>query len=145
MSNLQLTIVAVAALVAHLLALAVAVMHRGHQPAFWLNLLIAAVTLTLLATNLRWLRAPVDLQVAGLALLEILVVTLTALALARGYRAAVAGSWIVFVQHFLTRGVAVLFVFTFKITRLIGGWPSPRSQRSAARCPWASRAGARRP
>jgi hypothetical protein len=118
-SNLQLTIVAVAALAAHVLALAAAVMHRGHHTAFWLNLTIAAVVLTIMATNLRCLRAPIDLQVAGLVILEILVATLTALALSRGYRVAVAGSWAVFALHFLASGLAVVFVFTFKITRLI--------------------------
>jgi hypothetical protein len=118
-SNLQLTVVAVTALTAHVLAVAAAVMHRGPQAAFSVTLAIAAVVLIVLATNLRWLRAPIDLQVAGLALLEVLVFALTALALARGYRAAVAGSWVAFALHFLTSALAVIFVLTFKITRLI--------------------------
>ena len=80
---------------------------------------MATVALIALASNLRWLRTPVDLQVAGLAVLEIVVVTLAALALARGYRAAVVGSWIVFALHLLASGLAVVFVLTFKITRLI--------------------------
>jgi hypothetical protein len=118
-SNLQLTMVAVTALAAHVLALAAAVMHRGPQAAFSVNLAVAGVALIVLATNLRWLRAPIDLPVVGLALLEVLVFALTALALARGYRAAVAGSWAAFALHFLASALAVVFVLTFKITRLI--------------------------
>jgi hypothetical protein len=118
-SNLQLTIVAVAALAVHVLALAAALMHRGHQGAFGVNLAVGGVALIALATNLRWLRAPIDLQVAALAVVEVLVVILAALALARGYRAAVVGSWIAFGLNFLASALAVAFVFTFKITRLI--------------------------
>ncbi len=119
MSNLQLTIVALTALAAHVLALAAALMHRGHQGAFGVNLAVGGVALIALATNLRWLRAPIDLQVAALAVVEVLVVILAALALARGYRAAVVGSWIAFGLNFLASALAVAFVFTFKITRLI--------------------------
>jgi hypothetical protein len=118
-SNLQLTIVAVTALAAHVLALAAALMHRGHQGAFGVNLAVGGVTLIALGSNLRWLRAPIDLQVAALAAVEILVVLLAALALARGYRAAVVGSWVGFGLNLLASGLAVAFVFTFKITRLI--------------------------
>ena len=119
MSNLQLTLATVAALLAHVLALAAALMHRGPQAAFGLNFTVAVVALVALASNLRWLRTPVDLPVAGLAVLEILVLALAALAQARGYRAAVAGSWIVFALHFLASGLAAVFALTFKITRLI--------------------------
>jgi uncharacterized membrane protein (UPF0136 family) len=118
-SNPQLTLLTVAALLAHVLALAAALMHRGPQAAFGLNFAVGVVALVALASNLRWLRTPVDLQVAGLAALEIVVITLAALALTRGYRAAVVGSWVVFALHFLASGLAVVFVLTFKITRLI--------------------------
>jgi hypothetical protein len=118
-SNLQLTILAVTALAAHVLALAAAVMHRGPQAAFSVNLAVAAGALIVLAMNLRWLRAPIDLPVVGLALLEVLVFVLTAWALARGYRPAVAGSWVAFALHFLASALAVVFALTFKITRLI--------------------------
>ncbi|HEV7386821.1 MAG TPA: hypothetical protein VGN89_18195, partial [Phenylobacterium sp.] len=118
-SNLQLTIVAMAALAAHVLALAAALTQRGPQGAFGVNLAVGGVALIVLAQDLRWLRAPIDLQVAGLAALEILAVVMAALALREGYRAAVVAAWIAFGLNFLASALAVVFVLTFKITRLI--------------------------
>ena len=119
MSNLQLTILAVAALLAHVLALAFALMRRRPGPALVLNLLVGGVALVALARDLRWLRPPVDLQVAGLAAVEFATVVLAALALRGRHRVAVVGSWVVFGLNFLASGLAVAFVLTFKITRLI--------------------------
>ena len=119
MSNLQLTILAMAALVAHVLALAFALMRRRPEPALILNLLVGGVALVALALDLRWLRPPVDLQIAGLAAVEFAAVVLAALALRGRHRAAIVGSWIVFGLNFLASGLAVAFVFTFKIPRLI--------------------------
>jgi hypothetical protein len=119
MSNLQLTILVVAALLAHGLALAVALMRRRPEPASILNLAVGGLALVALAQDPRWLRPPVDLQVAGLAAAELAAVVIAALALARGYRAAIVGSWVVFGLNFLASGLAVAFVVTFKITRLI--------------------------
>ncbi|WP_372783886.1 hypothetical protein [Phenylobacterium sp.] len=119
MSNLQLTMIAVAALLAHLLALGVAIWRRRTRPAFGLNILVAGLTLLILVQDLRWLTAPVDLQVAGLAAVEALALVLSALALRGRYRAAMVGAWVGFALNFLASGLAVLFVFAFKITRLI--------------------------
>jgi hypothetical protein len=119
MSNLQLTILAVAALLAHVLALAFALMRGRPEPASILNLLIGGVALIALAQDLRWLRPPVDLQIAGLAAVELAAVVIAALALRGRHRAAVVGSWVVFGLNFLASGLALAFVLTFKITRLI--------------------------
>jgi hypothetical protein len=119
MSNLQLTILALAALAAHVLALVFAVMRRRTEPALILNLAVGGVALVALARDLRWLHPPVDLQVAGLAAAELAAVVISALALRWRYRAAVVGSWVLFGFNFLASGLAVAFVFTFKITRLI--------------------------
>lgn len=119
MSNLQLTVLALAALVAHILALAFAVMRGRTEPALIVNLAVGGFALVALAQNLRWLRPPVDLQVAAVAAVEFAAVVIAALALWGHYRAAVMGSWVVFGVNFLASGLAVAFIFTFKITRLI--------------------------
>ena len=119
MSNLQLTILAAAALLAHVLALAFALMRRRPEPALILNLAVGGVGLVALAQDLRWLRPPGDPQVAGPAAVELAAVVLALLALRGRHRAAVVGSWVVFGLNFLASGLAVAFVLTFKITRLI--------------------------
>lgn len=118
-SNLQLTLVALAALLGHVLALTAAVVWRRAEPAFILNLAVACVALIVLVRDLRWLRAPIDWQVAVLVALEVLILLIAVLALRAGYRAAIVGSWIAFGLNFLASGLAVIFVFTFKVTRLI--------------------------
>jgi hypothetical protein len=117
-SDQQITLAVEAALVAHILVLGFALIRREVRAPLGLNLAVAAAVLMVLATNRHWLRYPVDLQMAGLGVLEILAVGLAVLALARGYRAAIAVSWIVFGLHFLASGAAVVFVLTFKINRL---------------------------
>jgi hypothetical protein len=119
MSNFQLTLVALAALLSHVLALAAALVRRQAEPAFVLNLAVAGVALIALAQDLRWLRAPIDQQIVGLAVLEVVVLLMAGLALRGRHRAAIVGSWIAFGLNFLASGLAVIFVFTFKITRLI--------------------------
>jgi hypothetical protein len=111
--------VALAALLAHLLALTAAVARRRAEPVFIVNLVVGGAALVTLAQDLRWLRPPVDLQVAGLATVELAAVVITALALRGRPRAAVVGSWAVFGLNCLASGLAVAFIFTFKITRLI--------------------------
>jgi hypothetical protein len=118
MSNIQLTIVTVAVLLAHVAAVAIAVLRRQSRPALSLNLVVAGATLVYLATDWRWLRAPLDLQVAGLAAFEVLVLAVALLALAR-HRAAVIGSWVAFGLHAVASALAVVFALTFRITRLI--------------------------
>jgi hypothetical protein len=118
MSNGQLTLVTLVALVAHVLALTIAIWLRRAQPAIVVNLAVAGLTLIVLASNLRWLRAPVDLPVVGLAAVEVLIVVLAMLALAR-HQAAIVSSWVAFGVHFLASGLAVAFALTFRITRLI--------------------------
>jgi hypothetical protein len=119
LTNLQLTVLALAALLAHALALAFAIMRGRAEPALILNLAVGGVVLVALAQDLRWLRPPVDLQVAGLAAVEFAAVVVAALAVWGRYRAAFVGSWVVFGVNFLASGLAVAFIFTFKITRLI--------------------------
>jgi hypothetical protein len=119
MSNLQLTLVALAALLTHVLALVVAVTRRRVEPALIVNLAVGAVVLVALAQDLRWLRPSIDLQVAGLAAVEFAAVAIAVLALWGRHRAAFVGSWVVFGLNFLANGLAVAFIFTFKITRLI--------------------------
>lgn len=118
MSNFQLTLVAVAVLLAHIVALIVAVARRRTWPAASLNVAVAGPTLAVLIQDLRWLRGPVDLQMAALAVVEILILVTSVLALRTTQRAAAIGSWTGFTAHLLASGVAVVFVFTFKITRL---------------------------
>jgi hypothetical protein len=118
MSNVQLTVVTVAVLLAHVTALAIAASRRRARPALSLNLVVAGATLVNLATDWRWLRPPLDVQVAGLAAFELLVLAMALLALAH-HRPAVVGSWIAFGLHGLASVLAVVFVLTFKITRLI--------------------------
>jgi hypothetical protein len=118
LSNGQLTFVALAALAIHLLTLAAVWIRHRPQPLFALNLVVAGSMLAALMRDLKWLRAPVDLPVAALACAELLIVAL-ALAAFKPYSAARVGSWIAFALHLLASGVAVAFVLTFKITRLI--------------------------
>jgi hypothetical protein len=118
MSNGQLTLVTLVTLLAHVLALTVAIWLRRVQPAIVVNLAVAGLALIVLASNLRWLRAPVDWPVVGLAVVEALIVVVALLALAR-HQAAIVSSWIAFGAHFLASGLAVAFALTFRITRLI--------------------------
>ena len=118
MSNGQLTFVAVGTLVVHLLILAGAVMRRQPALAFGLNLAVAGLVLIALALDLKWLRTPVDWQVAGLAAFDLLAAAAAVLAL-QGYRPAALASWAVFALHLLASALAVAFVLTFKINRLI--------------------------
>lgn len=118
MSNAQLTFVAVGALVVHLLSLAGAVMRRQPALAFGLNLAVAGLLLIALVQDIKWLRPPVDWQVVGLAAFELPAAAAAVLAL-RGYRPAALASWAVFALHLLASALAVAFVLTFKINRLI--------------------------
>lgn len=118
MSNSQLTFVVVAVLAIHLLVLGEVLIRRRPAHAFGWNLALAGALLAALAFDPKWLRAPVDLQAAGLFAFEALAVLVSILAL-RGYRAAMIGSWVVFALHLLASGLAVVFVLTFKINRLI--------------------------
>ena len=117
MSNDQLTFVAVGALLIQLLVLGAAVVRRRPMQLFGFTLGLACILLGALALDPKWLRPPVDLQVAAFALFEVLVVAVAALAL-RGHRAAKAGAWIAFALHLAASGLAVAFVLTFKINRL---------------------------
>ena len=117
MSNSQLTFVAVGALAIHVLVLTAALVRRAPLHAFGLNLAVACILLAALAFNPKWLRPPIDLPVVAFAVLEVLVVVMAALAF-RGHRPAMVGSWIAFALHLLASGLAVLFVLTFKVTRL---------------------------
>jgi hypothetical protein len=116
-SNDQLTFVAVGALLIQLLVVGAALVRRQPVQVFAFTLGLACILLGALALNPKWLRAPVDLPVAGFALFEVLALLVAALAL-RGYRAAKVGAWIAFALHLAASGLAVVFVLTFKITRL---------------------------
>ena len=119
MSNLQLMVVALAALLSHILAAGFALVRRRTAPVFILNLAVAGGALMVLFRDPRWLRAPIDWQVVALAVLQVLVLAAAAMALRGGYRAATVGSWAAFGLNFLVSGLAVVFALTFKITRLI--------------------------
>ena len=70
--------------------------------------------------NRAKLRQPAIRRAASpLAALEVVAFLMAGLALRGRYRAAIVGSWIAFDLNFLASGLAVIFVFTFKITRLI--------------------------
>lgn len=117
MSNDQLTIVALGAVLIQLLVLGAALARRQPVQVFGFTLGVACILLGALALNPRWMRAPVDLPVAGFALFEVLAGLVAAMAL-RGYRAAKVGTWITFTLHLAASVLAAVFVLTFKINRL---------------------------
>ena len=117
MSNDQLTIVAVGAVLIQLLVLGAALARRQPVQVFGFTLGVACILLGALALNPRWMKAPVDLPVAGFALFEVLAGLVAAMAL-RGYRAARVGTWITFTLHLAASVLAVAFVLSFKINRL---------------------------
>ena len=117
MSNTQLTLVTLLILAAHLAVLTAAVLKRGPLPMLSLNLAVAGVVLVYLALHPRWLAAPVDGQVAGLAVFEAVVVVAAVMAL-RGAGPAGAVSWGLFGVHLLASVAAVAFALLFRITRL---------------------------
>ncbi|MEO6338846.1 MAG: hypothetical protein ABIO39_02305 [Caulobacteraceae bacterium] len=118
MSNLQFTVLAWAALAAHIGALAMALTRRGTASMLALNLAIAAVVLIYLVARPRWMAAPVDGQKLALAAFEILALAGAVLAL-RGVRFAGAASWAAFGVHAAASVAMVAFVMLFRITRLI--------------------------
>jgi hypothetical protein len=118
LSNDQLKFLALAALAIHVVALTAALLRRRSGIAPLVNLPVGVLMLIALTVDLKWLRAPIDLQVVGLAVFEVLVVVAALMALRR-HRAAIIGSWVAFALHLLANGLAVAFILTFKITRLI--------------------------
>ena len=118
MSNLQFTVLAWAALAAHIGALAMALTRRGTAAMLGLNLAVAVGALVYLVAKPYWMAAPVDGQKLGLAAFEIAVLAAATLAL-RGVRFAGAASWAGFGMHALASVAMVAFVMLFRITRLI--------------------------
>jgi len=118
MTNIQLTLATLLILAAHLATLTAAVLKRTSIPILWLNLAVASVVLIYLALHPRWLAAPVDGQMAGLAVFEA-VSALAAVMALRGVRLAGAVSWGLFGVHLLASIAAVAFALLFRITRLI--------------------------
>jgi hypothetical protein len=106
-------------LAAHVAALAAAILRKpGTGPLVALNAVVAAPVLGYLAWRAFAFPAAFDGQSAALALFEVFVLVMAALA-ARRVRIGLAGSWFVFVLHFAASGLAVAFALLFRINRLI--------------------------
>ena len=119
MSNSQLTATVIVVLVAHVVALAIAVLRgRNIAPLLFLNGAVALAVLAYLAIHPRWLRQPIDGQLATLAVFEALVLTMATLASRRVGIARIC-SWLMFGAHFAVSGLALAFALTFRISRLI--------------------------
>jgi hypothetical protein len=119
MTNGQLTAVTVLLLAAHLAALAIAVLRKGWGgPMRLLNVGVGLAVLAYLAAHPKAFGIPIDGQVVALAVFEVCVVLVSALA-KRGARLALAGAWTAFVVHFAASLGAAAFALLFKIDRLI--------------------------
>jgi hypothetical protein len=119
MSNTRLTAITIVVLAAHIVTLAiVALRTRNIAPMLLLNGAVALAVLGYLAMHPRWLRQPIDWQLALLALFEALVLTMAVLA-ARQVSVARICSWLMFGGHFAVSGLAVAFALMFRISRLI--------------------------
>ena len=119
MSNAELILLTVAALVLHLLALGVAIVRRRPKIIARIALIFSAAIVFLLAFNLRWAWPPLNAPLAVLAALELVIAATAVAAMLRGYRWAVACAWTAFGLHTLASALAVVFALTFRINRLI--------------------------
>ncbi len=123
MNNDALTVLALVALAMHLLALGVAILRRRPQVIARIALIFAATILFLLAFSLHWPPRPVNMAAAVLAVLELIVAAaaINAMRAPSGWasRWAMAGAWAGFGLNTLLSALAVLFVLTFRINRLI--------------------------
>lgn len=118
MSNTLLNALTVVVLAAHVAALVAAIVRHNAVPILALNLVAGAAILLALAANHSWATAPIDWQLAAMAVFEIVAACL-ALAGFRRLRLARPLSCAVFGVHLLASAALVLFALTFKITRLI--------------------------
>jgi hypothetical protein len=119
MSNDELTLLAVVALVLHLLALGVAIVRRRPQVIARIGLIFAATILFLLAFTLRWPPQALNVPASVLAVLELTIAAAAINAMRNGSRWALAGAWVGFGLHTIMSALAVLFVLTFRINRLM--------------------------
>ena len=119
MNNDELILLAIVAFGLHLLGLGVAIFRRRPQVIARIGLIFAATILFLLAFTLRWPPGPLNVPAAGLALLELIVAAAAINAMRSRSRWAMAGAWAGFGLHTLMSALAVLFVLTFRINRLM--------------------------
>jgi hypothetical protein len=91
---------------------------RGINWLLSLNILLASAVLIYAATRVRYIIASMDWPYVGLIVFELGVLT-AAVCAVRESRPAVICSYVVFGLHSLASVGAVVFAFTFKITRLI--------------------------
>lgn len=119
MSNTQLTAITLLVLAVHIVALTASLLlKRGAGALLAVNLSVAGIILTYVALHPNWLDSPVDWQILGLAVFE-LVAVVAAIATRWRVRLAVPISCMIFGVHSLASASAVAFALTFKITRLI--------------------------
>lgn len=117
MSNMTLQAVTVAILLAHGAALLWAVLRRTIRPIVWLNLCVAAAVLLYWLPQTARVISNGDVQVMALSGFALASMTMSLAAL-RGLRIP---AWLIFVPFALQMAasvVAVVFAFTFRITRL---------------------------
>ena len=118
MSNTALTVVTLAALGLHLLALIVAIRRRRPKVLARFVLIFAAATVFLVALTARSAWPPIGPAATALLLLELAIAAVAITALLRGSRWAAAVTYAAFGLHTLMSAGAVLFALTFKIDRL---------------------------
>jgi hypothetical protein len=119
LNNTQFAAVTIFVLGAHVAALSAALLRRpGPGAVVVLNALIAMAVLIYLGGRAYAFPATFDGASAALALFEVFVLAMAALA-ARRVRIGLAGSWFAFVLHFAASGLAVAFALLFRINRLI--------------------------
>ena len=122
MNDDALKVLALVALAMHLLALGVALIRRRPQVIARIGLIFAATILFLLAFSLHWPPRPVNMAAVVLAVLELFVAAAAINAMRRSglaSRWAMVGAWAGFGLNTLLSALAVLFVLTFRINRLI--------------------------
>jgi hypothetical protein len=117
MSNMTLQAVTIAILFAHGAALLWAVLRRTMRPIVWLNLCVATAVLLYWAPQIARVIGNGDVQVMALSGFALATVAMSIAAL-RGLRIP---AWLIFVPFALQTAAsvaAVIFAFTFRITRL---------------------------
>jgi hypothetical protein len=119
MSNDELTLLAIVAFGLHLLALGVAIVRRRPQVIARVGLIFAATILFLLAFTLHWPPRALNVPAVVLTVLELIIAAAAINAMRSGSRRALAGAWLGFGLHTVMSALAVLFVLTFRINRLM--------------------------